>query len=157
MKLISLFANYSVYITRWPYQLSIRRTMKKVFKGRGGNDGIKFQTRYHQNLDIFLCVWIFFRNFVCHKICPPHPNHFLKIQWEIRFFKRHFLGQNTPKTLHKFKTVVIQHFMKKTAFGFDLGPREGPKPETHEIRKCKILVLTLQKGIDCETNKKISC
>ena len=39
-------------------------------------------------------VFCFFRIF-CHKICP-HPNHFLKIQWEIHFFKRHFLERNAP-------------------------------------------------------------
>ena len=31
-----------------------------------------------------------FRNFIRHKICPPHPNHFLIILWEIHFFNAVF-------------------------------------------------------------------
>ena len=31
------------------------------------------------------------------KFPPPHPNYFLKIQWDIHFFERHFWD----KTLHK--------------------------------------------------------
>ena len=27
-----------------------------------------------------------FSDFFSHNICPPHPNHFLKLQWEIHFW-----------------------------------------------------------------------
>ena len=31
------------------------------------------------------------------KNVPPHPNHLLKIQWEIHFLERHFLGLKTSQ------------------------------------------------------------
>ena len=41
-------------------------------------------------------VFGFFRKKCRRKNCRPRPNHFSKIQWEIHFLERHFLGQNAP-------------------------------------------------------------
>ena len=55
----------------------------------------------------------------------PHPNKFLKIQWKIKFLERPFLGQ----TLQFFFLSIHIALYQTTAFGFDPGPREVPKPE----------------------------
>ena len=43
--------------------------------------------------------------FFAEKVTLPWLNHILKIQWEINFFKRHFLRQNAPRK--KFRVVII--------------------------------------------------
>ena len=58
-------------------------------------DGIEFHPRYQQNLGTFLEDWPF-QNFLSAKSAPPWSNHILKIQWEIHFFERRFLGLNAP-------------------------------------------------------------
>ena len=40
-------------------------------------------------------VFGFFRKKFWQKKCPPHPNHFLKIQWKIHFLESHFLGRES--------------------------------------------------------------
>ena len=87
------------------------------------------------------------------KLSPPHQNHFLKIQWEIYFLGRHFLGRNGPK---KIRTV------KKKVFRFDPGPWEVPEPEKHEI--CKYTYLPVfwfghfpRFGIKSENSFLIKC
>ena len=71
-------------------------------------------------------VFGFFRKKCRQKNCPPHQNHFLKIQWEIHFLERHFLRRNAPK-------LIIQHFIKKLLL--DLIPDLGKCPN-QKIRKC---------------------
>ena len=65
------------------------------------------------------------------KIVPPHPDHFLKIQWEINFFKCPFFGTQ-PSTKILNRSYIA--FYQKTAFGFNPRPWEVPEPENTQTR-----------------------
>ena len=68
----------------------------------------------------------FFRKNFVNKYIPPHPNHFLKIQWEIHFLNAIFLQQNAPNFFWNSNYIALY---QKTAFRFDPGPWEVPEPE----------------------------
>ena len=98
--------------------------------GRGDNRAVTELGFAHVTTKtwVYSGVFSFFRNFCWQKkLSPPHQNHFLKIQWEIHFLERHFLGRNTPKQ-KKFNRSYIALY-QKTVFRFDPGPWEVPKPE----------------------------
>ena len=50
-----------------------------------------------------------------------HHNPFLKIQWEIHYLERHFLGQNAAQSFFNSKFITLN---KKSDFRFDPG-RQG--------------------------------
>ena len=92
-----------------------------------GIDGIEFHPRYQQKFG-------FFRIFFRLKKSPPTP---AKSRFENTignpFFGTLFFG--TKCSTKKFRTVIIQHFIKKLLS--DLIPDLGkcPNQKTHEIRK----------------------
>ena len=68
----------------------------------------------------------FFRKISGLKKAPPRPNHFLKIRLEIHFLERHFWDESLQKKIQNCNYIALY---QKTAFGFDPGPWEVPKPE----------------------------
>ena len=75
-------------------------------------------------------VFSFFRKKNHEKMSPP-PKSLFENRMKNPFSKRHILGQNAPqKILNSYYTALYQ----KTAFGFDTGPQEVPKPVNTQIR-----------------------
>ena len=73
---------------------------------RGGHNMAAMELSFgHNTTKTWQYSFVFgsFRIFLSRNM-SPHPNHFLKIQWEIHFFTQ-FLGTKSSK--QKFRTVLI--------------------------------------------------
>ena len=86
-------------------------------------------------------VFGFFRKKFRRKNCPPHPNHFLKIQWEIHFFTFLNTDQNAPKRKFRIEiwTFSFQICFKNQFSTSGSGPTENTQIRLTTSRSPKLI------------------
>ena len=76
--------------------------------GRGDNRAVTALSFAHVTTKTRACAGVFgFFRFFSHNICPPHPNHFLKIQWEIHFWTFFVMIEMLQKKIKIINTDIL--------------------------------------------------